>query len=88
MKNSTKPLAILSSLLFLIGSLYYSYVHIRSAHYSMCRITYTNDGYAAKFNISNINILAILSVFIIIAILTISGLLIAFSLKNKHRVLS
>ena len=87
MKKTSNIFSILSLVFFIIGSIYYSYIHVMVARYSMHKLQLTDEGFVAKFNFSSINSLAIISVLIIIMMLTMAIILIFFFKKNKYSFL-
>ena len=89
----TKILSLISAVFFLIGSVYYSYIHIKTAYSSMHTIINTKlpDGTnetSWEFSFSNINLPAVLSALLALALGAMTVLLFVFALKNKFHILS
>ena len=92
MTRRFNPLSLASSILFLIGTLYYSYIHLASAYYTMCKLNaYAKpDGttqYKLEFSVSNVNTSAVLSVLLVLAMCAATVLLIVCAIKNKCHIL-
>lgn len=89
----SKILSLISAIFFLIGSVYYSYIHIETAYSSMHTIINTKlpDGTNAtswEFRFSNLNLPAVLSCLlaILLGVLTVFIFVLAF--KDKLHILS
>ena len=93
MPRCARIITLISALLFLIGSVYYSYILLRTAYAAMHRlIPQTNaDGsvmYKLEFSLTNINALAVVSVLSVAALCLVTVLLAIFALKNKYHFLA
>lgn len=89
----SKILSLISAMFFLIGSFYYSYVHIRSAYAGMCEVkpkelSDGSRGYVLEFSFSNINAATVFSVLFVLIMCASTVLLVVFALKNKYHILS
>lgn len=89
----TKILSLISAVFFLIGSVYYSYIHIKTAYSSMHTIINTKlpDGTnetSWEFSFSNINLPAVLSVLLVLALGAMTVLLFVFAFKDRLHILS
>ena len=93
MTSRSKILSLVSAMFFLIGSLYYSYIHIRSAYAGMCEVkpkelSDGSRGYVLEFSFSNINAATVFSIMLVLIMCASTVLLIVFALKNKYHILS
>ena len=102
--STSKILSLISAVFFLIGSVYYSYIHIETAYTSMHTVIHTKlpDGTnetSWEFSLSNINLPTVLSVLLVLVlgvmtvrvflrILHLSVLLFVFAFKDKLHFLS
>ena len=89
----SKILSLISAIFFLIGSVYYSYIHIETAYSSMHTIIHTKlpDGTnetSWEFSFSNINLPAVLSVLLVLVLGVMTVLLFVFAFKDKLHFLS
>ena len=93
MTRHLKPISLASAILFLIGTLYYSYIHLGSAYYMMNRLNEHEkpDGTTELklvFSFSNVNTKAVLSTLLVLAMCAAATLLIVFAIKNTYHILS
>ncbi len=93
MPSCARIVSLISAIFFLIGSVYYSYILLRSAYAAMCRLTSQTkaDGsvmFKLEFSFANINALAVLCVLSVAALCLVTVLLAIFALKNKYHLLS
>ena len=90
---TSKILSLISAMFFLMGSLYYSYIHIKSAYAAMYKMEpqISSDGsvtYKLGFSFSNLNTAAVFSFVLVLIMCVLTVLLIVFALKNKYHILS
>lgn len=93
MTRYSKLLSFASAILFLIGTLYYSYIHLGAAYNTMNRLNAheKSDGTTElklEFSFSNVNTKAVLSTLLVLAMCAAVVLLIVFAIKNKYHILS
>ena len=91
--SCARIVTLISAVCFLIGSVYYSYILLRSAYAAMCRLTSQTkaDGsvmFKLEFSFANVNAAAVLSVLSVAALGVVTVLLTVFALKNKYHILS
>ena len=91
--STSKILSLISAVFFLIGSVYYSYIHIETAYTSMHTVIHTKlpDGTnetSWEFSLSNINLPTVLSVLLVLVLGVMTVLLFVFAFKDKLHFLS
>lgn len=91
---TAKRLSLASVVFFLIGTLYYSYIHIESAYYTMVRFTPVvttsagADESKLELGLSDITTEAVLGALLALIMCLSTVMLIIFALKNKLHILS
>ena len=93
MKKTVRIFSFISAIFFLIGSAYYSYILYNCIKWSMHEMALVNpddvsQGFILKFDISNINGVAIASALVFLALCAMTVLLIIFTFKKKLSILS